>query len=376
MTREVTYEPLEDYDLPRVHDKDAASSIQQDPGLDLEEAPKTRAPRAKLDEPRLLDHDHGLPALLRDARHLHFGGKRTTVHQDLDKLLKYYGLWAHQLFPRLAFTDCIRKVESVCHKKRLKMYLREWRNEWSYQQRDSVSADNLAQIGGGEDVFFDSDDENVLTHALERQDEDSVAENLPNMDAPDHEFSGSFLSSLLSSANTAGILETEEDKEEDWPEEFSRLTQKSNLPTSPSPTSVPTNSAPPSPNSNEAGKGKKEESGGAMDKDEDLKGLETLHVLEKRSEVEEQFFPSSKAPSRKRRRFIIPEEEDGADVGAKKRDHAVLSPKRPQGAPSRRSLAFISEDEDEQDSPTKSIPPPPRSPLPKEIESPSTPRIV
>ncbi|KAI9229282.1 MAG: replication fork protection component Swi3-domain-containing protein [Piptocephalis tieghemiana] len=348
MTREVTYEPLEDYDVPEPSSREGKyQDPRPEPSMEEFEAPRARPSRAKLDEPRLLDHDHGLLALLRDSRRLRFGGRRSTVRQDLDKLLKYYGLWAHQLFPRLTFTDCIRKVESVCHKKRLKVYLREWRHEWSYDApRPSSSVDTFGQATREGDVFFDSDDEDFMANALEGQEVDpSVSEELhPLSDSRNPDEYPNSLSSLHSMTSNKGHF-IDEDKEEDWPEEFSRTTQHS-----PSPdlnkdahTSSPMHTA-----EKEKWTGEEKEQKEALQEgSRDPEGGTSLEK-DKGKRPSATTIPSQ-TPSRKRYRLILSDDDDDEEEEQKvgEENSIQTASKHTTTTPSHRSLAFISDDDDD-----------------------------
>ena len=67
---------------------------------------------------RLLGED-GLPRILTQSKKLKFKGKGRE-REDLDKLLNFYQIWGHDLFPKLQFKSFVEKLERVCKEKRLR----------------------------------------------------------------------------------------------------------------------------------------------------------------------------------------------------------------------------------------------------------------
>lgn len=47
--------------------------------------------------------------------------------EDLPKLMEFYQIWAHELFPRLSFDAFIDRAEKVCSERRVKVHLEQWR---------------------------------------------------------------------------------------------------------------------------------------------------------------------------------------------------------------------------------------------------------
>ena len=52
----------------------------------------------------------------------------TPKIEDLKKLLSYYQLWAHKMFPKTQFSDTIEKVEKICHQRRMEAALKGWKD--------------------------------------------------------------------------------------------------------------------------------------------------------------------------------------------------------------------------------------------------------
>ena len=69
---------------------------------------------------RLLSHQ-GLPRLLSTCGKLKFKGKGRE-QEDLDKLLNFFQLWGHDLFPKLKFQSFIDRTEKICKEKRLRVF--------------------------------------------------------------------------------------------------------------------------------------------------------------------------------------------------------------------------------------------------------------
>ena len=74
---------------------------------------------AKLDAEKLLSAD-GLPKLLSDSRKLKFRGKGHE-QTDLEKLLSFFQLWGHNLFPKLKFKSFVDRTEKICKEKRTRV---------------------------------------------------------------------------------------------------------------------------------------------------------------------------------------------------------------------------------------------------------------
>lgn len=97
-------------------------------GIDEEVIVKKRRIQAKLDHDRIVS-GNGLPRLLRDSRKkVHFQGKGNEL-SDLDKLVQYYQIWAHRLYPRARFRDFIAMIEKEGHRRRMQSVRRQYIDE-------------------------------------------------------------------------------------------------------------------------------------------------------------------------------------------------------------------------------------------------------
>ncbi|KAJ1976466.1 chromosome segregation in meiosis- protein [Dimargaris xerosporica] len=93
--------------------------------LDQLQAVRKRKKAAKLDAEKMLAPE-GLKYLRSHGPRLKFYGPGHEA-QDLAKLMQFYRLWAHHLFPKLQFAEFIREAEKVCSQKRLRVHLDEWK---------------------------------------------------------------------------------------------------------------------------------------------------------------------------------------------------------------------------------------------------------
>nr|CAB3266969.1 TIMELESS-interacting protein-like [Phallusia mammillata] len=73
----------------------------------------------KLDSRRLLGA-RGLPALQNHFESVTFKGKGHEA-EDLDLMMSKLEHWAHRLFPKFMFDDCLEKIEVLGHKKEIQM---------------------------------------------------------------------------------------------------------------------------------------------------------------------------------------------------------------------------------------------------------------
>ncbi|RKP27543.1 hypothetical protein SYNPS1DRAFT_26805 [Syncephalis pseudoplumigaleata] len=107
------YEPLDSYDVPaKVADAPAEAEAASSSSMAAvayadESTPSSAAPRrpmAKLDAERLLG-DVGLPWIRVHAKRVQLSGEKgsSAKVKDLRKILRFYELWAHRLYPRYGF---------------------------------------------------------------------------------------------------------------------------------------------------------------------------------------------------------------------------------------------------------------------------------
>jgi len=70
--------------------------------------------------------ERGLPAIQSYFEAIKFKGKGHES-EDLNKFLSALEHWAHRLFPKLAFDDCLEKIESLGQKREIKVAMRKMR---------------------------------------------------------------------------------------------------------------------------------------------------------------------------------------------------------------------------------------------------------
>lgn len=94
---------------------------------------------------------------------LRFGAPLTKpAHQfdDLPKLMETYQIWAHELFPRLKFDAFIDRAEKVCHERRVKVHLEQWRRDRLRKMEDpEFVEEDFAPARNPFDSHSDSDDD-------------------------------------------------------------------------------------------------------------------------------------------------------------------------------------------------------------------------
>ncbi|KAJ3054807.1 hypothetical protein HK097_000732 [Rhizophlyctis rosea] len=133
----------------------------------------TRAPSSwpKLDAARLLSAK-GLPRLKELSTKVRFKGKGHEV-EDLQKLITFYQIWGHELYPSAPFRQVVEKTEKVCHERQLKVFLSSVIAE-ERRQRMGISAqhDEHDGFGVGDDVVMaEAGDGDV--HQADNQEEPS-----------------------------------------------------------------------------------------------------------------------------------------------------------------------------------------------------------
>lgn len=82
-------------------------------------------PVPKLDVGRLLG-PRGLPCLASEFRNVEFQGEGHEA-EDLDELMSHLEHWAHRLYPKMMFDDCLEKIEKLGHKKEIRVCLKKIR---------------------------------------------------------------------------------------------------------------------------------------------------------------------------------------------------------------------------------------------------------
>lgn len=116
--------------------------VSDDENIDDAKLKRKRA-IPKIDAERLLS-ENGLPKLRREAPKLKFKGKGNEA-KDLRKLLDYYQIWAHGMFPKANFRDAAIRVEKVCHERRLRVALSTWQEENRQKEAELLQRDEPNQ---------------------------------------------------------------------------------------------------------------------------------------------------------------------------------------------------------------------------------------
>lgn len=78
---------------------------------------KPKRTLVKLDEELLLG-ERGFSKLVEDTKGFKVSGKGKE-EKDLQRLLRIYQFWAHEMYPKGQFRDTVEKVEKLCHSKRM-----------------------------------------------------------------------------------------------------------------------------------------------------------------------------------------------------------------------------------------------------------------
>ncbi|KAG2181112.1 hypothetical protein INT43_008694 [Umbelopsis isabellina] len=106
----------------------ADTALRDELAGNKEQPPKKRSTAVSLD-PKLLLSEKGLPRLRRHGRAIKFYGKGRE-DEDLKRIMEFYQIWAHSLYPRLNMKDFSERVVKVCSsQKQCKEALNVWREE-------------------------------------------------------------------------------------------------------------------------------------------------------------------------------------------------------------------------------------------------------
>ncbi|KAF9651541.1 Swi3-domain-containing protein [Thelephora ganbajun] len=100
----------------------------------------------KLDEELLLS-EKGIRALIKDAKRWQPKGKGHEV-SDLNRLIRMYQYWAHQMYPRHTFNDTIERVEKLTHSRRMHVALSAWHDEARGISRHQAPPEESIDIDG------------------------------------------------------------------------------------------------------------------------------------------------------------------------------------------------------------------------------------
>ncbi|KAI8049488.1 replication fork protection component Swi3-domain-containing protein [Syncephalis plumigaleata] len=158
------YEPLDSYDVstavankPTEVESITASTTTTAP-VEEPTPSTTRRPMAKLNSDRLLS-ENGLPWIKLHAKRVKLSGEKGPAAraQDLKKILRFYEMWAHRLYPRYGFREFTLRAEKICHSRRMQIHLQTWQAE----ARGAVANES--------DMTMEED---MTNHSIEDQDED------------------------------------------------------------------------------------------------------------------------------------------------------------------------------------------------------------
>ncbi|KAJ3374776.1 chromosome segregation in meiosis- protein [Allomyces arbusculus] len=135
-----------------------ATGITTDLAMDV--APeKKRVEIPKLDENRFLEPD-ALPFLRHECKKIKFKHGKGYEVKNLDKLVQFYKVWAHRVFPRYPFDRFVERSMRLARTKRVKAHLHEWVREemgWGTASNEPTGAAN----GNDDDVPSDVDMDDV-----------------------------------------------------------------------------------------------------------------------------------------------------------------------------------------------------------------------
>ncbi|KAI8333591.1 replication fork protection component Swi3-domain-containing protein [Chlamydoabsidia padenii] len=143
-------DPLDPLAVPSKNKNSKKRPIQQDLNDDPENIAPTKKARQKL---KKLDHTvlcsaEGLPRLRNETPWLQFRGKGHE-DEDLQKLMRYYRLWASKLYPRFNFTDFSTRVMKASSNKQCKLMLQQWREEFVFKNSpDGIGNNSQDRVTG------------------------------------------------------------------------------------------------------------------------------------------------------------------------------------------------------------------------------------
>ncbi|KAK4004390.1 TIMELESS-interacting protein [Daphnia magna] len=107
-----------------------------------------RNPQLKLDTSRLCG-ERGIKAAMADFHLVKLRGKGHEK-SDLETILSKMEHWAHRLFPKLPFDDCVESVAKLGNTKHVQVYMKKFRMEES--EIEATAEENLINT----DVQFDN----------------------------------------------------------------------------------------------------------------------------------------------------------------------------------------------------------------------------
>ncbi|KAH8107043.1 Swi3-domain-containing protein [Cristinia sonorae] len=121
-----------------------------------------------LNEARLLGPE-GFPALVKHTKDFKPRGKGQEV-SDLNRLMQIYQVWAHKMYPKNHFQENVKRIEKLCHSKRMVVAMSVWRDE----SKGLVNGRKVAEtLGLNSDGEPEDDDDEGAASALPARDRDS-----------------------------------------------------------------------------------------------------------------------------------------------------------------------------------------------------------
>ncbi|XP_052894200.1 protein TIPIN homolog [Anopheles moucheti] len=127
---------LPDADGEADHDDEAAGPSKP---VQVEVKKKTvKHPRNLLNEAKLCG-PRGIIALKDHFKDFKFHGKGHEA-SDLNRLMRHYEHWAHRLYPKFHFDDCMAKIEKLGHRKLVQMYMNKYRSGLLQRELDEATA--------------------------------------------------------------------------------------------------------------------------------------------------------------------------------------------------------------------------------------------
>lgn len=127
-----------------------------------EVAVKVRRPQVKLTAEKLMG-PKGLPYVMKKApKMIHISSKRKHAHDNLSKIIMFYHVWAHSLFPKAKFRDFVKLCNTLGKSDSV---LRQYRMNLFRADMGIDPVDESTQVPGGQDGDLDTlgadDDEDI-----------------------------------------------------------------------------------------------------------------------------------------------------------------------------------------------------------------------
>ncbi|KAI9560647.1 hypothetical protein GHT06_011597 [Daphnia sinensis] len=118
---------------------DGSNSKSEKKGNSIKTRKLVRNPQLKLDTNRICG-ERGIKAVMADFRSVKLRGKGHEK-SDLETILAKMEHWAHRLFPKLPFDDCVESVAKLGNTKHVQVYMKKFRMEES--EIESITEENV-----------------------------------------------------------------------------------------------------------------------------------------------------------------------------------------------------------------------------------------